>query len=369
MNDREKTEDRVEELFHAALRLDREEQAAFLERECGGCDSIRDEVISLLSAFEDKPEILNLFARTVWNRLGQEKTEEFADPASTKELPFDRIRGYRLVRKLGEGGMSVVYEAMQEKPSRKVALKLMKHVAYSKVAQARFENEGRMLAGLRHPGIAHVIETGTHTFEGGDIPFLVMEYIPDAQPITRYAHDADLSLKARVEKFIEVCDIVHHGHQKGIIHRDLKPANILIDDEGRVKVIDFGVARATHADVALTRTLTLTGQFIGTLSYMSPEQCCARPGDTDMRSDVYTLGVTLFELLCGRLPYDLGTIGWMEAAEKIRLEPPIRPASIQPGLGQDLETILLRRLRKERTIVTGLCSNSGTTFAVILTER
>ncbi|MBU0616722.1 MAG: serine/threonine protein kinase, partial [Planctomycetes bacterium] len=177
---------------------------------------------------------------------------------------------------------------------------------------------------LRHPNVAEIYEAGTHL----GLPYFVMEYIADAQPITDYAEQHDLSTRDRLELFAQVCDAVHHGHQRGIIHRDLKPANILVDEAGRVKVIDFGVARATDADIALTTLRTETGQLIGTLQYMSPEQCDADPHELDVRSDVYSLGVVLYELLCGRLPYDVTRSALASAARVICEQPPPRPSSV-----------------------------------------
>ncbi|MHC4992341.1 MAG: protein kinase domain-containing protein, partial [Planctomycetota bacterium] len=158
-----------------------------------------------------------------------------------------------------------------------------------------------------------------------------------------------VSLRERLALFIRVCGAVHHGHQKGIIHRDLKPSNILVDSSGEPKVIDFGVARATDSDLAVTTLQTDVGQLIGTLQYMSPEQCAADPHDLDTRSDVYALGVVLYELLCDQLPYDVSRAALHEAARVIREEAPARPSTINRTLRGDLETVALKALEKDRT--------------------
>ncbi|MHC4428174.1 MAG: protein kinase domain-containing protein [Planctomycetota bacterium] len=261
----------------------------------------------------------------------------------------DRIGRYRLRGIIASGGMGTVYEAMQEHPRRRVALKVMKAGIASRSALRRFEYESQILARLRHPNIAHVYEAGTHDEGGGGVPFFAMEYVPNAKPITEYANDSDLSTHERLELFAGICDAVHHGHQKGIIHRDLKPANILIDSSGRPKVIDFGVARATDSDLAVTTLQTDIGQLIGTLQYMSPEQCDGDPEGLDIRSDIYALGVVLYELLCGRPPYDVSRISVLEVARIIRDEPPARPSTIDRTLRGDVETIALKALEKERS--------------------
>ncbi len=167
-------------------------------------------------------------------------------------------------------------------------------------------------------------------------------------PSSEYADEKKLGTRERMQLFAQVCDAVHHGHQKGIIHRDLKPGNILVGPQGQVKIIDFGVARSTDSDMALTTLQTDVGQLIGTLQYMSPEQCEADPHDIDTRSDVYALGVVQYELLCGRLPYDVRKKAFHEVTRVIREEQPTRPSTISKQLRGDVETIALKALEKER---------------------
>jgi tetratricopeptide (TPR) repeat protein/tRNA A-37 threonylcarbamoyl transferase component Bud32 len=243
--------------------------------------------------------------------------------------------------------MGTVYEAVQEHPRRIVAVKVLKRGIASRAAMRRFEYESQVLGRLRHPGIAQVHEAGTHDDGTGEVPFYAMEYIPNAKSISDYAREKRLGIRERLELFLRVCDAVHYGHQKGIVHRDLKPGNILVDSQGTVKIIDFGVARGTDSDMAVTTLQTDIGQLVGTLQYMSPEQCEADPHDIDTRSDVYTLGMVLYLLLCGHLPYD------------IRKSPALGPRTIceeQPAplhvhdasLKGDVETIVLKALDKDR---------------------
>jgi tetratricopeptide (TPR) repeat protein/tRNA A-37 threonylcarbamoyl transferase component Bud32 len=268
--------------------------------------------------------------------------------AESKPPPHGRISRYRIRREIASGGMGTVYEAVQEQPHRTVALKVMRRGVTSRAALRRFEYESQILARLRHSNIAQVYEAGTHDDGSGGVPFFAMEYIPGARTLTEHAADNKLDTHQRLELFVKVCDAVQHGHQKGIIHRDLKPSNILVDSEGEPKIIDFGVARATDSDMAVTTLQTDVGQLIGTLQYMSPEQCAADPHDLDSRSDVYALGIVLYELLCGNLPYDISGVPVIEAARVIREQTPTRPSAINRTLRGDLETIVLKALDKDR---------------------
>ncbi len=275
-------------------------------------------------------------------------------PAETKTTllgtgPMPRkIGNYRTKRVLASGGMGTVYEAIQEKPRRTVALKLMKYGIASRSALRRFEYESQILARLRHPGIAQVYEAGTHRDDAGIVPYFAMEYIVGAKPITQYVKEKNLGTRQRMALFTQVCDAVHHGHQKGIIHRDLKPSNILVDTQGQVKIIDFGVARGTDSDMAVTTLQTDIGQLIGTLQYMSPEQCEADPNDIDTRSDVYALGVVFYEVLCDRLPYTVTRAAIHQASRIICEEQPTGLTASSKPLRGDIETIAFKALEKDR---------------------
>jgi non-specific serine/threonine protein kinase/serine/threonine-protein kinase len=259
-----------------------------------------------------------------------------------------RIGRYTIQSLVATGGMGTVYKAVQESPRRVVAVKVMKAGVASGSALRRFEYESQLLGRLRHPGIAQVYEAGTHEDGTDRLPFFAMEYIPNAKEITAYARQKKLGTREKLALFAEACDAVHHGHQKGIVHRDLKPSNILIGPSGTPKIIDFGVARATDSDLALTVMQTNVGQLLGTVQYMSPEQCEADPDDIDIRSDVYALGVTLYELLCGRLPYEIDRAPVFEATRIIRERNPARPSTVNSSLRGDVETIVLKALEKDR---------------------
>lgn len=260
-----------------------------------------------------------------------------------------RLGPYSIKSVIASGGMGTVYEAVQQQPRRIVALKVMKRGISSKSALRRFEYESQILARLRHPGIAQIYEAGVHEDQSDEpVPFFAMEYIPAALSITQYADEKKLGTRERLELFAKVCEAVQHGHGKGIIHRDLKPSNILVDSSGQPKVIDFGVARSTDSDLAVTTSQTNIGQLIGTVQYMSPEQCLADPNDLDIRSDVYALGVVLYELLCGQVPYDVSKVAVYEATRVVREATPPRPSTINRQLRGDVETIVLKALEKER---------------------
>lgn len=217
-----------------------------------------------------------------------------------------RIGRYRLLEQIGEGGFGVVWMAEQDEPvHRRVALKIIKPGMDSREVIARFENERQALALMDHPNIASVYDGGAT--ETG-LPYFVMELVKGGVPITTYCDAKHLTTRQRLELFIDVCHAVQHAHQKGVIHRDLKPSNILVtvkDDRAVPKVIDFGVAKPTQAQLTQRTLLTLFNQRIGTPDYMSPEQAGLGNLDVDTRSDIYSLGVLLYELLTGRRPFDL----------------------------------------------------------------
>jgi eukaryotic-like serine/threonine-protein kinase len=264
---------------------------------------------------------------------------------SARRLP-SHIGRYRIIRLIGEGGMGAVYQAEQEQPRRTVALKVIKSVWASPELVRRFEQESEALARLQHPGIAQVYEAGAADTESGPQPYFAMEFI-HGQTLCEYAAAHHLSTRARLEIMVRICDAVQHAHQRGIIHRDLKPGNILVDETGQPKILDFGVARITDADAHATRQTDL-GQLIGTLAYMSPEQVLADPLELDTRSDVYALGVILYELLADRLPYTLSH-KLHEALQTIREADPAPLSSISRNYRGDIETIVAKALEKDKT--------------------
>jgi non-specific serine/threonine protein kinase/serine/threonine-protein kinase len=261
-----------------------------------------------------------------------------------------KIGQYVIKRVIASGGMGTVYEAQQENPRRPAAVKVIKRNMASAEALRRFEREAQALARLRHPGIAQIYEAGTFEEGGISLPFFALEYIPNARTITDYARVKNLGVRQKLDLFTQICEAVHYGHQRGIIHRDLKPANILVDSEGRVRIIDFGVARAVDADLEQADAQTRVGQIVGTAQYMSPEQFEADPNDLDTRSDVYALGVVLFELLTGQLPYDIEKTGIFEIARMVREEPAKSLGSVSPGTDNEVELIVGKALNKDREL-------------------
>jgi WD40 repeat protein/serine/threonine protein kinase len=327
-------EQRAEELFKAALDRDPAERTEFLARECAEDATLRSEVEALLAADDEARGFL--------------EPPTAGAGGATDVMAGKRIGKYRVVRLIGSGGMGSVFEAMQDHPKRQVALKVIKSGFAPPSALRRFAHEAEILARLRHPGIAQVYEAGTHGDAPGAVPYFAMEFITGATTITEFSEENRLPTRDRLELFARVCDAVHHGHQRGVIHRDLKPGNIVVDASGQPKVIDFGVARATDADMTIASLHTDVGQLVGTLRYMSPEQCEGDSGEIDIRSDVYGLGVVLYELLSGQLPYDLTTTSPFDIPRVIRDVDARRLSSVDRSLHGDVETIVLKALEKDR---------------------
>ncbi len=274
------------------------------------------------------------------------------DPAASslraRLLTPREIGPYRIVRTIGEGGMGIVFLARQERPTRVVALKVIRASLLSPRTLSRFEQEAEVLARLQHPGIAQVYQVGTYATEQGILPYIAMEYV-EGERLDHYATKHALTLEARLELAARLADAVEHAHQKGVIHRDLKPGNVLVTREGQPKVLDFGVARLSDDEDTRTTTLrTDAGALMGTLTYMSPEQAGGDPQAIDTRTDVYSLGVVLYELLSGRLPYMLERSALPEAVRVIQEEEPSKLSSHDRALRGDVETIVQKALEKDK---------------------
>ncbi len=332
--------ERVARLFDQAVELPPEGRAAFLDQACAGDDELRREVESLLRADDGATAFLETPAAEAAGDL-------FQTPAETPP-PEHQIGTYRIIDTLGVGGMSVVYRAEQEHPRRTIALKVIKPGLATPATLRRFELEAQVLARLQHPGIAQVYEAGTADTGAGRQPFFAMELI-DGLPLNEFADRHQLGTRQRLALLAKVCDAVQHAHQKGIIHRDLKPANILVDQTGQPKVLDFGVARVTDADIQVTTLHTDVGQLVGTIPYMSPEQIAGDPAELDTRSDVYALGVVCYELLAGCLPHDVRHKSIPEAARVIREEDARLLSSANKVFRGDVETIVAKALEKDKS--------------------
>ncbi len=337
--------ERIGEVFDAALEIAAADRDAYLRQVCANDEPLREEVVRLIANHERAANFLE------------------ASLPEPSLLP-ESIGPYQIQRQLGEGGMGTVYLAVQTAPIRReVALKVIKPGMGSRAIIARFESERRALALMDHANIAQVFDVGA-TDQG--LPYFAMEFV-DGLPITRYCEEGKLSVRQRIELFISVCHAIQHAHQKGIIHRDIKPSNVLVkvvDGRAIPKVIDFGLAKALHPEMTdETLMMTNAGMILGTLQYMSPEQ--AAPGliDIDTRSDVYSLGALLYELLTGSTPLDakkLAQENYRDLLERVREEEPIAPSirrresallnpAMHPGvLDRELDWIPLKALEKER---------------------
>jgi serine/threonine protein kinase/tetratricopeptide (TPR) repeat protein len=336
----------VEALFFAALeKPSGPERGAFLDEACGNDAELRRHVERLLAAHPQAAAFLDSPAP---------RAVATVDEQPVREGPGTVIGPYRLMEQIGEGGMGLVFVAEQQQPvRRKVALKVIKPGMDTRQVVARFEAERQALALMDHPNIAHVLDGGA-TPEGR--PYFVMELVRGV-PITQFCDDNRLPPRERLRLFTDVCAAVQHAHTKGIIHRDLKPSNVLVtshDGTPVVKVIDFGVAKAVGQRLTDKTVYTQLAQLVGTPLYMSPEQAGLSGLDVDTRTDIYALGVLLYELLTGTTPFDqerLRTAGYDEIRRIIREEEPPRPSKrLSTLLGQTLTAVSAQRQTDPRRL-------------------
>jgi eukaryotic-like serine/threonine-protein kinase len=353
----------TKEIFGDALELSGESRAAFLDRACAGDETLRQRLLALLKAAESDDGFLGAAVIEGGNgRLGEALDEGVGST----------IGSYELVQLLGEGGFGSVFKAQQTHPVRRmVALKVIKMGMDTRAVVSRFEQERQALALMDHPHIAKVFDAGA-TRSGR--PYFVMELV-EGQAITAYSDTHCLSIPQRLALFIQVCQAVQHAHTKGVIHRDLKPSNVLVastDSGPFARVIDFGIAKATRPRANDSMSMTDHRQFLGTPQYMSPEQASGSM-DVDTRSDVYSLGVLLYELLTGATPFDAESLGTARLVEMQRIltevEPPapstrvsklttlstiaasrhVEPARLGSMLRGELDWVVMRALEKDRS--------------------
>jgi serine/threonine protein kinase/Tfp pilus assembly protein PilF len=369
-------------IFAAASELPVGERDAYVQGACGGDSALRAEIESLLELAHTEP------------RVGARPDAlSAARPSPPGERPGDEIDRYRLIELIGEGGFGLVYAAEQQRPVvRKVALKIIRLGMDTRQVIARFEAERQALAIMDHPNIAKVFDAGAT--ESGR-PYFVMELVGGVA-VTDYCDQANLGIRARLDLFVQICGALQHAHQKGIIHRDIKPSNVLVSEhDGRAvpKVIDFGIAKATNA--RLTERTMFTGfhQMIGTPAYMSPEQAGSLDADVDTRSDIYSLGVLLYELLTGTTPFDmmrLRSAAYEELQRIIReVEPPkpstrlsalealpsvaahrnLEPRKLLQLIHGELDWIVMKALDKDRDRRYETASELATDVQRYLTDR
>lgn len=366
---------RVKELFYAASELEGLARERYLVEACGEDLELRAEIETLLDGEFGRTR--SVFERPVADAASMREALLHAVQAEHTQATPSVVGRYRIIRRLGEGGMGVVYEAEQDHPRRKVALKLIRSGVAGRETLQRFEREAQILGQLQHPGIAQVYDAGLARVESAagiqdGQPFLAMELVP-GESLARYVQRRDFGLRQKLELAALVCDAVQYAHQRGIVHRDLKPANILVVEAdvergtspaGKVsaesvatrgprepvllpKILDFGVARLVGEDSHLATTSTEVGQILGTLSYMSPEQVAGDSRLVDTRSDIYSLGVILFEMLTGKLPLEVPSHSIAAAGRVIQWDEPRLLSSLDVRLRGDVSTIVSKSLEKD----------------------
>ncbi|MCB9841230.1 MAG: serine/threonine protein kinase [Phycisphaeraceae bacterium] len=329
------TESRVARLFHEAISLDVGAREAFLDRLGLEEPDAASEVRALIKA--DAAGTTSFLAQSPGRGI------DSSTPIARADTPT-RIGPYTIERRLGEGGMGIVYLAHQDRPRRQVAVKVIRPEGMSQRAVARFAAEAELLGRLNHPGIATILEAGTDTSGPHPRHYLAMEYV-EGRPLAAFA--GGLDLRRKMALVADIAGAVHHAHQRGVIHRDLKPANVIVTPEGRPKVLDFGIARTIGTREIDATLRTATGHIVGTLEYLSPEQVGADPSAVDTRTDVYALGAIAYELVTGGPPFDFQRLALFEAMRLIRERGPRPIEQAAPACDRDAATIIAKAMALE----------------------
>ena len=318
---------KAKDIFLAAVELETERRARWIEEACSGDEELRHTVEEMIAA-DGRSGVLD---------------EPAFSAADVEEPVPERIGPFRILAVLGRGGMGVVYEAEQEAPQRRVAVKMLRPGLLSRSLTARFRYEAELLGRLQHPGIAQVFAAGAEELQGVSRPWIAMELV---RGVRIDAHARALDVRERLELLARVADAVHHAHQRGIVHRDLKSANVLVDEAGDPKVLDFGIARAEGAE-SHASLRTSPGEIVGTLQTMSPEQAMAS-ADLDARTDIYSLGVVAYEVLAGRAPLLLSNLPLHAALRRVVEDEPPRLGTLDRALSGDVEVVVAKALEKDR---------------------
>jgi tetratricopeptide (TPR) repeat protein/predicted Ser/Thr protein kinase len=324
---------RTRAIFESLCDLDPDAQREQLQAMCAGDDELRAAVQKLLDmdsamqSNDSEPGLLGM------------------SDAGEPDIP-ESIGNYKVHRLLGRGGTSVVYEAQQANPSRRVALKVVSTLGVRSDLERRFELEAQIMGSFTHPGIASVYETGRVNLGATEALYIAMELV-QGEHLIEHVRRTKPSIETRVRLMMDVCDAIEHAHAQGVIHRDLKPGNIMVDGSGHVKVLDFGIARITNPDSLDATMHTEPGRIIGTPAYMSPEQLRGEAHTLGVRSDVYALGVVFYQMLADRLPYDFASASLVHAARTIEHATYQRLGTIDTRMRGDLETIIDKALEKD----------------------
>jgi tetratricopeptide (TPR) repeat protein len=334
-------ETRLRAWFDAAANAPPEDRARIIDEARRASPAEAEELVSLLAHLDTGGNVLDATPLSIAGLLGAEADDFANEPAP------DTLGPFKITRELGRGGMGVVYEAQQNFPRRRVALKVIRPELIRGSLLRRFAREAGALALLQHEGIAQLYEAG-FSDAGRRRPYIAMELV-EGQPISAYVKQRHLGINDTLALVARVADAVDHAHRRGVLHRDLKPGNILVTADGNPKVLDFGVSRLTTGDALDTpdHTATAAGQVIGTLGYMSPEQLSGDQRSVDNRADVYALGVILYELLAGQPPLDLSSMSLTQAALAIREKEPTPLVRLNPRFKGDLTAITGKALEHD----------------------